>query len=80
MSKKNTHKLASEGQIKIDTNLRIEAYRKRREDLLFHAPRCPKCLQSSRVRLEEYIFIRPARWRCMQCNHAFEYEAVHTEE
>ena len=59
---------------KSSTGPNIDAYIDRRMHLLKNTPPCPVCIVKSRIRLEEYLFVRPATWRCLDCNYGFGYE------
>ena len=59
---------------KFSTGPNIDAYIDRRMHLLKNTPPCPVCIVKSRIRLEEYLFVRPATWRCLDCNYGFGYE------
>ena len=60
--------------VKYVTEAKVEEYIKRRMYLLDHTPPCPVCGQKCRIRLEEYVFVCPATWRCLDCNRGFAKE------
>jgi len=68
-----------DNQYKQEVEDRIVFLIKRREDLLDLRPICPKCKETRRIRLEEYIFIRPAKWRCMACMDVWAFEPIKNE-
>lgn len=45
----------------------------RRLSLRDHKIACPKC-NANQIQLIGYIETYPARWRCRECGHKFEFE------